>query len=69
MEDNSNHNPPLAYENKAFLTSDDGRPLRIVAEYLEPLHRWTVFNNIRSAAAVFGFLLILIANALTDSGV
>jgi hypothetical protein len=39
------------------------------ANYLEPLHRWTVFNNIRSAAAVFGFLLILIANALTDSGV
>jgi hypothetical protein len=39
------------------------------ANYLGPLHRWTVFNNIRSAAAVFGFLLILIANALTDSGV
>ena len=39
------------------------------ANYLEPLHRWTVFNNIRSAAAVFGFLLILIADALMDSGV
>jgi hypothetical protein len=36
------------------------------ADYLESLHRWTVFNNIRSAAAVFGFLLILIADALMD---
>jgi hypothetical protein len=39
------------------------------ANYLEPLHRWTVFNNIRSVAAVCGFLLILIADALIDSGV
>ncbi len=29
---------PLAYKNDAFLDSDDGRPLRILAEYLEPLH-------------------------------
>jgi hypothetical protein len=36
------------------------------ANYLESLHRWTVFNNIRSTAAVFGFLLILIADALLD---
>ncbi len=36
------------------------------ANYLESLHRWTVFNNIRSAAAVIGFLLILIADALMD---
>jgi hypothetical protein len=36
------------------------------ANYLESLHRWTVFNNIRSIAAVFGFLLILIADALMD---
>ena len=34
--------------------------------YLETLHRWTVFNNVRSAAAVFGFVLILIADALMD---
>ena len=31
------------------------------ANYLEPLHRWDVFNDIRSVAAVFGFLLILLA--------
>jgi hypothetical protein len=34
--------------------------------YLEPLHRWDVFNNIRSITAVLGFLLILIADALMD---
>jgi Domain of unknown function (DUF1772) len=36
------------------------------ANYMESLHRWTVFNNIRSAAAVCGFLLILIADALIE---
>jgi hypothetical protein len=36
------------------------------ADYLGTLHRWTVFNNIRSAAAVLGFILILIADALLD---
>ena len=39
------------------------------ADYLEPLHRWTVFNNVRSAAAVIGFLLILVADALMDQGI
>jgi uncharacterized protein (TIGR00730 family) len=29
---------PLAYKNEAFLDSDDARPLRILAEYLEPMH-------------------------------
>jgi len=28
-----------AYHNKAFLDSDEGRPIRILAEYLEPLYR------------------------------
>jgi uncharacterized protein (TIGR00730 family) len=28
---------PLAYRNEAFLDSDDARPLRILAEYLEPM--------------------------------
>ena len=28
-----------AYHNRLFLDSDDGRPLRILSEYLEPLHR------------------------------
>jgi uncharacterized protein (TIGR00730 family) len=29
--------PELAYKNEPFLDSDDGRPLRILAEYLQPL--------------------------------
>lgn len=29
----------LAYHNPFFLDSDDGRPMRILAEYLEPLYR------------------------------
>ncbi len=31
--------PQLAYENSDFLDSDAARPLRILAEYLEPLER------------------------------
>jgi uncharacterized protein (TIGR00730 family) len=34
------HNPVLAYDDQEFLGSDEGRPLRILAEYLEPLHRF-----------------------------
>ena len=30
----------LAYENEAFLESEDARPLRILAEYLEPMKRF-----------------------------
>jgi uncharacterized protein (TIGR00730 family) len=36
----SSHDPPrkpVAYRNEAFLDSDDARPLRILAEYLEPM--------------------------------
>jgi uncharacterized protein (TIGR00730 family) len=29
---------PVAYKNEGFLDSDDARPLRILAEYLEPMH-------------------------------
>ncbi|HTW37639.1 MAG TPA: TIGR00730 family Rossman fold protein [Steroidobacteraceae bacterium] len=31
---------PLAYLNERFVTSDEARPLRILAEYLEPLERF-----------------------------
>jgi uncharacterized protein (TIGR00730 family) len=33
----SSQRPVLAYHDPEFLTSDDARPLRIIAEYLEPL--------------------------------
>ena len=29
--------PPLAYHDPQFIDSDDGRPIRIVSEYLAPL--------------------------------
>jgi hypothetical protein len=29
---------PLAYHSEEFLDSEDGRPLRILSEYLQPLH-------------------------------
>lgn len=32
--------PELAYEHRAFIESDEARPLRILAEYLEPLERF-----------------------------
>ena len=32
--------PPLAYEHVEFLESEEARPLRILAEYLEPLRRF-----------------------------
>jgi len=43
----------LAYRNEAFLDSDDARPLRILAEYLEPMQ---VFHRerIRDTIVFFG---------------
>ncbi|HET8668878.1 MAG TPA: TIGR00730 family Rossman fold protein [Terriglobales bacterium] len=40
MEETKNFRSPLAYENKRFLDSADGRILRIMAEYQEPLSRF-----------------------------
>jgi uncharacterized protein (TIGR00730 family) len=31
---------PLAYKNEKFIDSEDARPLRILAEYMEPMHRF-----------------------------
>src|ERR1035441_3946644 len=40
-DEHHRHNrAPLAYENKKFLNSPDGRILRILAEYQEPLSRF-----------------------------
>ncbi|HSW20527.1 MAG TPA: TIGR00730 family Rossman fold protein [Ramlibacter sp.] len=43
---------PLAYRNEAFLESDDARPLRILAEYLEPMH---LFERERIADTIVFF--------------
>ena len=37
MKKSAGTHPLLAYKNQEFLDSDDARPLRILAEYLEPL--------------------------------
>jgi uncharacterized protein (TIGR00730 family) len=44
---------PLAYLNQEFLESDEARPLRILAEYLEP-HRRFRRAHIRDTVVFFG---------------
>jgi uncharacterized protein (TIGR00730 family) len=44
---------PLAYENDAFLSGPDGRPLRILAEYTEPLARFR-HEKIQDTVVFFG---------------
>ena len=40
MQKENSPEPHLAYEDPEFLASDDARPLRILAEYLDPLRRF-----------------------------
>jgi uncharacterized protein (TIGR00730 family) len=47
------HPQPLAYQDQEFLDSEDGRPLRIIAEYLEPLRRFKA-QNIQDTVVFFG---------------
>ena len=44
---------PLAYENADFLDSPDGRPLRIMAEYTEPMSRFRR-ERIQDTVVFFG---------------
>ena len=47
-------NQPLAYDNRKFLDeSDEARPIRILAEYLEPLRRFRA-QNIQDTVVFFG---------------
>ena len=43
----------LAYENPAFIGSEDGRSIRILAEYLEPMQRFRR-ANVRDTIVFFG---------------
>jgi uncharacterized protein (TIGR00730 family) len=45
--------PPLAYLDPAFVNGDDGRALRILAEYLQPLERFRE-NGVRDTVVFFG---------------
>src|SRR5512140_3860021 len=53
MDDNRIFRSPLAYENKRFLDSSDGRILRILAEYQEPLARFRR-ERIQDTVVFFG---------------
>src|SRR5918994_4557901 len=44
---------PLAYRSQEFLESEEARPLRILAEYLEPLRRFKS-ENIQDTVVFFG---------------
>ena len=47
------HSQPLAYLMPEFLSSEDARPVRILAEYLEPLRRFRD-QNIQDTVVFFG---------------
>jgi len=49
----NNGRRPLAYKNEEFLDSGDGRSLRILSEYLEPLTHFRV-EKIRDTIVFFG---------------
>jgi uncharacterized protein (TIGR00730 family) len=47
------HKQPLAYYDDEFLESTDARPIRILAEYLDPLRRFRK-ENIQDTVVFFG---------------
>src|SRR5262245_36535961 len=47
------HLQPLAYKDPEFLESEEARPIRILAEYLEPLRRFKA-QNIQDTVVFFG---------------
>jgi uncharacterized protein (TIGR00730 family) len=44
---------PLAYQDYEFLDSEEGRPIRILAEYLEPLRRFKA-QRVQDTVVFFG---------------
>jgi hypothetical protein len=53
MSSNDRPRNPVAYKNEQFLDSDDARPLRILAEYLEPKHAFHR-QRVRDTIVFFG---------------
>jgi len=53
MSDGKLTSAPLAYENESFLNSPDGRVLRILSEYMEPLSRFRR-EQIQDTVVFFG---------------
>jgi len=54
---------PLAYKNEEFLDSEDARPLRILAEYLQPMHAFHR-ESIAGTIVFFGSARIAPASTL-----
>ena len=52
------HQPQLAYHDLAFLESTDARPIRMLAEYLDPLRRFRA-ENIQDTVVFFGSARVL----------
>jgi uncharacterized protein (TIGR00730 family) len=53
MSDSPNKSAPLAYQNDPFLNSSDGRILRVLSEYAEPLARFRR-EQIQDTVVFFG---------------
>jgi uncharacterized protein (TIGR00730 family) len=53
LEDLHNERSPLAYENDHFLNGPDGRALRILSEYMEPLARFR-HERVQDTVVFFG---------------
>src|ERR1700687_184392 len=53
MSESEKKRAPLAYENEAFVNSPDGRILRILSEYMEPLARFRR-EQIQDTVVFFG---------------
>jgi uncharacterized protein (TIGR00730 family) len=53
-----NNDHPLAYEDDEFMDSTEARPIRILAEYLDPLRRFKA-QNIQDTVVFFGSARVL----------
>src|ERR1700689_1020881 len=53
MSESDNKRMPLAYENETFVNSPDGRVLRILSEYMEPVARFRR-EQIQDTVVFFG---------------
>ncbi len=53
MSESDNKRMPLAYENETFVNSPDGRILRILSEYMEPIARFRR-EQIQDTVVFFG---------------
>jgi uncharacterized protein (TIGR00730 family) len=55
--------PPLAYHDPKFIDSDEGRPVRIVSEYLGPLRTFTA-TGVAATVVFFGSARLRTGGAL-----